>query len=141
MRQPKKRALYLFPTKALAQDQLRALRQFINGLSLPASAVTTDSSTATVHTDIQCATFDGDTAQDLRDRLLASVHIFLSNPDMLHVTMLGRHTQRLYREVFENLAFVVVDEMHTFKGCFGSHVALVLRRLRRICALYGRFAA
>jgi len=141
------RALYLFPTKALAQDQLRALRQFITGLAAdedgggfihdPAVSSRVPALQPSVFTDIRCCTFDGDTPHDVRGTLLSSSHILLSNPDMLHVTMLSKHAQEPYSSLFRNLAFVVVDEVHMYKGCFGSHVALVLRRLRRICALYG----
>jgi DEAD/DEAH box helicase domain-containing protein len=113
------RALYLFPTKALAQDQLRALR----ALTQPALR------------HIQFATYDGDTPTDERARHRRKTHIVLTNPDMLHLGILPHHN--LWADFFRHLCFVVVDEAHVYRGVFGSHVTAVLRRLRRICALYG----
>ena len=118
------RALYLFPTKALAHDQLRTLREVVQNEYAQ-------------HTlgDKRFATYDGDTPRSARARLRREASIILTNPDMLHVGILPNHT--LWADFFANLRFVVVDEMHTYRGVFGSHVSLVLRRLRRLCAHYG----
>ncbi len=111
---PQARALYLFPTKALAQDQLTELRRW------PAVAA---------------ATYDGDTPTSARPRVRRSARVLVTNPDMLHTGILPHHTQ--WAEFFEGLRLVVLDEMHTYRGVFGSHVANVLRRLRRVAAFYG----
>jgi DEAD/DEAH box helicase domain-containing protein len=114
------RALYLFPTKALAQDQLRTLREdFCPDL----------------FTYLSFATFDGDTPQPERAEIRKSARIVLSNPDMLHVGILPNHQQ--WSRFFRSLKFVVLDEAHVYRGVFGSHLAGVLRRLRRVCHLYG----
>jgi DEAD/DEAH box helicase domain-containing protein len=114
------RALYLFPTKALAQDQLRTLREdFCPDL----------------FTYLDFATFDGDTPQNERAEIRKNVRIILSNPDMLHLGILPNHQQ--WSRLFRSLRFVVVDEAHVYRGVFGSHLSLVLRRLRRMCHLYG----
>ena len=109
------RALYIYPTKALAQDQARALREY--GLGL------------------RPAVYDGDTPREQRHLVRRFANPILTNPDMLHVGVLPNH--RRWADVLSNLTHVVVDEAHTYRGVFGSHVALVLRRLRRVCALYG----
>ncbi len=109
-------ALYLSPTKALATDQLRAVR----ALKLMA---------------VRAATFDGDTPREERDWVRRHGRLILTNPDMLHRALLPRSAD--WASFLRGLAFVVVDECHTYRGVFGSHVALVLRRLRRICARYG----
>src|ERR1700733_8055663 len=111
------RALYLYPTKALAQDQARALHAF--GL----------------HKQIRPAIYDGDTPRAERAAIRKRSNLVLTNPDMLHVGILPHHHQ--WDELFANLAFVVLDEAHTYRGVFGSHVANVLRRLRRIAAIHG----
>jgi DEAD/DEAH box helicase domain-containing protein len=113
------RALYLFPTKALAQDQLRSLGQLVNGLD---------------GSRIQFGTYDGDTQYALRNKLRKSAHIILTNPDMLSVGILPNHG--LWANVLANLRYVVIDEAHIYRGVFGSQVACVLRRLRRICEFY-----
>jgi DEAD/DEAH box helicase domain-containing protein len=113
------RALCLFPTKALAQDQLRALR----ALTRP-----------TLHR-VRFATYDGDTPTAERAGHRRKTHIILTNPDMLHLGILPHHA--LWADFFRHLHFVVVDEAHAYRGVFGSHVAAVLRRLQRVCALYG----
>lgn len=113
---PAKRALYLFPTKALAQDQLRKLDDF--GLD-----------------GIRFGIYDGDTPQSERRSIRRNSHIVLTNPDMLHLGILPYHTN--WADFFHNLAYVVIDEMHTYRGVFGAHVANVMRRLRRICRHYG----
>ena len=116
---PSVRALYLFPTKALAQDQLAAW-QALAGDLLPSTAA---------------ATYDGDTPSTVRARIRDTARVLITNPDMLHVGILPHHTR--WQSFFAGLKYVVVDEMHTYRGIFGSHVANVLRRLRRICELYG----
>jgi len=112
------RALYLFPTKALAQDQLITLQHLNDpGFNIPA------------------AIYDGDTPQKDRAPIRSRGRILLSNPDMLHTGILPHHTN--WAEFFKNLRFVVIDEMHTHRGVFGSHVANVLRRLKRVANFYG----
>ena len=111
------RALYLYPTKALAQDQARALHSF--GL----------------HKQIRPAIYDGDTPRAERSAIRKRSNLILTNPDMLHVGILPHHPA--WGELFANLAFVVVDEAHVYRGVFGSHVANVLRRLRRVAAIHG----
>jgi DEAD/DEAH box helicase domain-containing protein len=114
---PKARAFYLFPTKALAQDQLGKLDDF--GL----------------FPTIRHATYDGDTAPNDRRYIKRGAHIVLTNPDMLHIGILPYHTS--WSSFLANLQYVVIDELHTYRGVFGAHVAHVLRRLRRLCAHYG----
>jgi DEAD/DEAH box helicase domain-containing protein len=111
------RALYLYPTKALAQDQARALGRF--GLAKA----------------IRPAIYDGDTPRSERTAIRRRSNLIITNPDMLHVGILPHH--HAWDELFSNLAFVVVDEAHVYRGVFGSHVANVLRRLRRIAAIHG----
>ena len=111
-------ALYLSPTKALAADQLRSLRSLV----LP---------------DIRAAAFDGDTEPSERDWVRAHSRLVLTNPDMLHRGILPSHAR--WATFLRRLKYVVVDECHTYRGVFGSHVAHVLRRLRRICASYGAY--
>jgi DEAD/DEAH box helicase domain-containing protein len=115
-REPKRRALYLYPTKALAQDQLRALGSF----KLP---------------KLRAAIYDGDTPADRRWQVRKWANLILSNPDMLHVGVLPHHDR--WGDVLSNLAYVIVDEAHVYRGVFGSHVANVLRRLRRLARVYG----
>jgi DEAD/DEAH box helicase domain-containing protein len=115
-REPKRRAIYLYPTKALAQDQLRALGSF----KLP---------------KLRAAIYDGDTAADRRWQVRKWANLILSNPDMLHVGVLPHHDR--WGDVLSNLAYVIVDEAHVYRGVFGSHVANVLRRLRRLARVYG----
>ncbi|MGD2207177.1 MAG: DEAD/DEAH box helicase [Anaerolineae bacterium] len=114
------RALYLFPTKALAQDQLRGLRELTQGELLGSK---------------RFGTYDGDTPRGVRGRLRREASIILTNPDMLHLGILPNHT--LWADFFANLRFVVLDETHVYRGVFGSHVGCVLRRLWRVCARYG----
>jgi DEAD/DEAH box helicase domain-containing protein len=113
------RTLYLFPTKALAQDQVHALHQMIEWLEEP----------------IICHTFDGDTPPDVRRTIRSAGHIVVTNPDMLHQGILPHHT--LWIKLFENLKYIVIDEIHAYRGVFGSHLANVIRRLKRICKFYG----
>ena len=119
LRDPSARALYLFPTKALAQDQLDEL----HGL------------TTRIGEDIGTFTYDGDTPADARRAVRQAGHIVLTNPDMLHTAVLPHHTK--WTKLFEALEYVVIDELHMYRGVFGSHLANVLRRLRRICNFYG----
>ncbi len=115
--QTRARALYLYPTKALAQDQARALNTF--GLTRR----------------VRPAIYDGDTPRESRADIRRNANVVLTNPDMLHVGILPNHAA--WAELFANLAVVVVDEAHVYRGVFGSHVAGVLRRLRRLAAAYG----
>ncbi|MGO9590595.1 MAG: DEAD/DEAH box helicase [Candidatus Acidiferrales bacterium] len=113
------RALYLFPTKALAQDQLAELHDLAQRLD--------DS--------FGVFTYDGDTPSDARKAIRERGHVILSNPDMLHTGILPHHTK--WTRLFENLRYIVLDELHTYRGVFGSHLANVLRRLARIAEFYG----
>ncbi|MDY0108830.1 MAG: DEAD/DEAH box helicase [Candidatus Krumholzibacteria bacterium] len=119
LRNGESRALFLFPTKALSQDQMHEAHALAAALGA----------------DIKVHTFDGDTPASARRAIRASGHIVVTNPDMLHQGILPHHT--LWVKLFENLRYVVVDEVHQYRGVFGSHVANVLRRLRRIAAFYG----
>jgi DEAD/DEAH box helicase domain-containing protein len=116
---PDRRALYVFPTKALAQDQLAELSALKHGLPI----------------DLRVDTYDGDTAPGRRTAIREGGHIVMTNPDMLHAGVLPHHTR--WRRLFSSLDFVVIDELHTYRGLFGSQVANVIRRLKRICAFYG----
>ena len=113
------KALYLFPTKALAQDQVAELLELSRAADL----------------GVRAFTFDGDTPGDARKAVRTRGDIVVSNPDMLHQAILPHHTK--WAQFFEGLQFVVVDELHGYRGVFGSHVANVLRRLRRVCRFYG----
>jgi DEAD/DEAH box helicase domain-containing protein len=116
--QPDARVLYLFPTKALAQDQLAELEALARQLP-----------------EMRMFTYDGDTPQDARRAVRARANLVLTNPDMLHSGILPHHTK--WATLFQNLRYVVIDELHAYRGVFGSHLANVLRRLRRICRHYG----
>jgi DEAD/DEAH box helicase domain-containing protein len=116
--QPDARILYLFPTKALAQDQLAELEELARQLP-----------------EMRMFTYDGDTPQDARRAVRARANLVLTNPDMLHSGILPHHTK--WATLFQNLRYVVIDELHAYRGVFGSHLANVLRRLRRICRHYG----
>ena len=116
---PAARALYLFPTKALAQDQLQELRSLADAADGEVSA----------------QTYDGDTPPRARRAARVAGHVVITNPDMLHSGILPHHTK--WVRLFEHLRYVVVDELHSYRGVFGSHVANVLRRLQRICRFYG----
>ena len=113
------RALYLFPTKALAQDQVAELLELAKAGEL----------------GIRAATFDGDTPGDQRQAIRLNGDIVVTNPDMLHQGILPHHTK--WAQLFENLRYVVIDEIHSYRGVFGSHLANLLRRLKRVCAFYG----
>jgi len=121
------RALYIFPTKALAQDQLRSLRQIVRALSAP-------SYQGEVINPQVVTTFDGDTPHHERADIRKQARVVLTNPDMLHLGILPNHQS--WSRFFRNLKFVVIDETHIYRGVFGSHVANVVRRLRRLCDLY-----
>ena len=118
LHEPSARALYLFPTKALAQDQLAELEEL-----------------ARVLPELRIHTYDGDTAPDARRAVRTRANLVLTNPDMLHSGILPHHTKWL--GLFQNLRYVVVDELHTYRGVFGSHLANVFRRLLRVCRHYG----
>jgi len=113
------RALFLFPTKALAQDQANELYQIVKDIGV----------------DIKSFTYDGDTPQSARKAIRQAGHIVVTNPDMLHGGILPHHTK--WTKLFENLKYVVIDEIHHYRGVFGSHLANVVRRLKRICQFYG----
>ena len=123
LQDPSSRALYLFPTKALAQDQLAELQ---------AMCETIDRATGD---EIGVFTYDGDTPQDARRTIRSRAHLVLSNPDMVHSGILPHHPR--WAKLFENLRYVIIDELHAYRGVFGSHLSNVLRRLRRICRHYG----
>jgi DEAD/DEAH box helicase domain-containing protein len=112
------RVLYLFPTKALAQDQLAELEALAKNLP-----------------ELRMFTYDGDTPQDARRAVRARANLVLTNPDMLHSGILPHHTK--WAVLFQNLRYVVIDELHAYRGVFGSHLANVIRRLRRLCRHYG----
>jgi DEAD/DEAH box helicase domain-containing protein len=120
---PSTRALYLFPTKALAQDQLAELDRLAQALNAAAGL------------DLGVFTYDGDTPQDARRAIRSRAQVVLTNPDMLHSGILPHHPK--WARLFENLRFIVIDELHAYRGVFGSHLANVLRRLRRVCRHYG----
>ncbi|MQR86822.1 DEAD/DEAH box helicase [Bacillus megaterium] len=113
------RALFLFPTKALAQDQKSELNEIIEEMEVP----------------INSYTYDGDTPANIRQKVRKAGHVVITNPDMLHSAILPHHTK--WVSLFENLKYIVIDELHTYRGVFGSHVANVIRRLKRICRYYG----
>ncbi len=125
------RALYLFPTKALAQDQLRALKQISRPL------MTATPGRGEVLAPDSVAVFDGDTPHTERAAIRRRARILLTNPDMLHLGILPHHQS--WAAFLRNLKYVVVDETHVYRGVFGSHVANVLRRLRRLCRSYGAY--
>ncbi len=119
VRQSRAKALYLFPTKALAQDQVAELLELNRAGDL----------------GVRAYTFDGDTPNDARQAIRVHGDIVVSNPDMVHQAILPHHTK--WAQFFEGLRYIVIDEVHTYRGVFGSHLANVLRRLKRICAFYG----
>src|SRR5436190_21434466 len=114
--EPKQRALYLYPTKALAQDQARALAE----LKAP---------------NLRAAIYDGDTPTERRRQIRKWANVILTNPDMLHIGVLPHHDR--WADVLHKLRYVVVDEAHVYRGVFGSHVGNVVRRLRRLAGVYG----
>src|ERR1700736_6192252 len=116
---PDRRALFLLPTKALAQGQLAELSALKDGLPI----------------ELRVDTYDGDTPLGRRTAIREGGHVVMTNPDMLHAGLLPHHTR--WRRLFSSLEFVVIDELHTYRGLFGSQVANVIRRLKRLCAFYG----
>lgn len=118
LKNPSARALYIFPTKALSQDQLSELHETVEELDV----------------NIKTFTFDGDTPQTARRLIRSAGQIVVTNPDMLHAGILPHHTKWI--KLFENLEYVVIDEVHQYRGVFGSHLANVIKRLLRICAFY-----
>lgn len=116
---PEARSLYLFPTKALSQDQLDELYSISSELNR----------------NIKTYTFDGDTPASARKAIRSAGHIVVTNPDMMHQGILPHHTKWI--KLFENLKYVVIDEVHHYRGVFGSHLANIIRRLKRICQFYG----
>ncbi len=119
IRNNESRSLFLFPTKALSQDQTTELHELITDAGV----------------DVKTYTYDGDTPQAARKAIRQAGHIVVTNPDMLHSGILPHHTK--WTKLFENLEFIVLDEVHHYRGVFGSHLANVLRRLKRICEFYG----
>lgn len=117
--EPGARALYLFPTKALAEDQLTELHGAIEEMG----------------SDLKCFTYDGDTPQDARRAIRERANVVMTNPDMLHAGILPHHTK--WAKLFENLRYFVIDELHYYRGVYGSHLANIIRRLKRLCAFYG----
>jgi DEAD/DEAH box helicase domain-containing protein len=120
LEEPETRALYIFPTKALAQDQMHEVYGMIGEL----------------RADIKTYTYDGDTPDDARQAVRKQGHVVVTNPDMLHAGILPHHTK--WQKLFTNLKYVVIDELHVYRGVFGSHFTNVIRRLKRICRFYGQ---
>ena len=118
LKNPETRALYLFPTKALSQDQMHEIHALITALGA----------------DIKTFTYDGDTPDDARKAIRSQGHVVVTNPDMLHAGILPHHTK--WQKLFTNLKVVVLDELHIYRGVFGSHLTNVIRRLKRICRFY-----
>jgi DEAD/DEAH box helicase domain-containing protein len=118
--EPETRALYIFPTKALAQDQMHEVHELITDLK----------------ENFKTYTYDGDTPDDARQAIRKQGHIVVTNPDMLHTGILPHHTK--WQKLFTNLKYVVIDELHVYRGIFGSHFTNVIRRLVRICRFYGQ---
>jgi DEAD/DEAH box helicase domain-containing protein len=116
---PGARAMYLFPTKALAEDQLHEFQGTVDAMG----------------SEIRAFTYDGDTPQDARKAIRERANVVLTNPDMLHSGILPHHTR--WAKVFENLRYFVIDELHYYRGVYGSHLANLIRRLKRICTFYG----
>jgi DEAD/DEAH box helicase domain-containing protein len=119
MSDPETRAMYLFPTKALAEDQLHEFQSIVDAMG----------------SDIRAFTYDGDTPQDARRAIRERASVVLTNPDMLHSGILPHHTR--WAKLFENLRYFVIDELHYCRGVYGSHLANLIRRLKRVCEFYG----
>ncbi len=117
--EPGARAVYLFPTKALAEDQLHEFNGAVDAAGL----------------DLRAFTYDGDTPQDARRAIRERANVVMTNPDMLHSGILPHHTK--WAKLFENLRYFIIDELHYYRGVYGSHVANIIRRLRRVCEFYG----
>src|SRR5258708_426110 len=116
---PGARAMYLFPTKALAEDQLQEFQAGVDAMG----------------SDLRAFTYDGDTPQDARRAIRERANVVFTNPDMLHAGILPHHTK--WAKAFENLRYVVIYELHYYRGVYGSHLANILRRLKRVCEFYG----
>jgi DEAD/DEAH box helicase domain-containing protein len=119
LEEPGSRAMYLFPTKALAEDQLHEFQSGVDAMG----------------SDIRAFTYDGDTPQDARKAIRERAQVVFTNPDMLHSGILPHHTK--WAKAFENLRYIVIDELHYYRGVYGSHLANLLRRLQRVCEFYG----
>lgn len=119
LREPEARAMYLFPTKALSEDQLHEFHGIVEAMG----------------SGIRAFTYDGDTPPDARKQIRERANVVLTNPDMLHTGILPHHTK--WAKLFENLRYIVIDELHYYRGVYGSHLANLIRRLKRICAFYG----
>ena len=119
LKEPDARAMYLFPTKALAEDQLHEFQAAVDAMG----------------SDIRAFTYDGDTPQDARRAIRERASVVLTNPDMLHAGILPHHTK--WAKCFESLRYFVIDELHYYRGVYGSHLANLIRRLKRICEFYG----
>lgn len=119
LQDPGSRAMYLFPTKALAEDQLHEFQAAVDAMGA----------------DIKAFTYDGDTPQDARKAIRERANVVLTNPDMLHSGILPHHTK--WAKCFENLQYFIIDELHYYRGVYGSHLANLLRRLKRVCEFYG----
>jgi len=119
LKDPGARAMYLFPTKALAEDQLQEFQAAVDAMG----------------SELRAFTYDGDTPQDARRAIRERASVIFTNPDMLHAGILPHHTK--WAKAFENLRYVVIDELHYYRGVYGSHLANILRRLKRICEFYG----
>jgi DEAD/DEAH box helicase domain-containing protein len=119
IKESESRAIYLFPTKALSQDQLGELYRMVEALDQ----------------EVKTFTYDGDTPVSARSAIRKQGHIVVTNPDMLHTGILPHHTK--WHQLFQNLKYIVIDEIHIYRGVFGSHMANVIRRLKRICEFYG----
>ncbi|MEX2272206.1 MAG: DEAD/DEAH box helicase [Vicinamibacterales bacterium] len=132
---PGARALYLFPTKALAQDQLAELYAVANAIGRLSSEAHAEGASEGGGPEIGVFTYDGDTPADARRAIRGKAHVVLTNPDMVHSGILPHHPR--WAKLFENLRFVVIDELHAYRGVFGSHMANITRRLHRICRHYG----
>jgi DEAD/DEAH box helicase domain-containing protein len=120
---PSARTLLLYPTKALTQDQLRAVVRLVDGLG--------------GHRRIESGVYDGDTPPNERLRIRDKAHLILTNPDMLHTALLPNHGRQGFAHVFRNVRYIVIDELHSYRGAFGAHIANLMRRLLRICKHYG----
>ncbi|HEY2845287.1 MAG TPA: DEAD/DEAH box helicase, partial [Bryobacteraceae bacterium] len=116
---PNARAMYLFPTKALAEDQLHEFQAAVDAMG----------------SGMRAFTYDGDTPQDARRAIRERANVIFTNPDMLHAGVLPHHTK--WAKAFENLRYVVIDELHYYRGVYGSHLANLLRRMKRVCEFYG----
>jgi DEAD/DEAH box helicase domain-containing protein len=128
LKAPKTRALYIYPTKALAYDQQKVLEELLKSVSISTSPNAQDQR-------ISAAVYDGDTPSHKRSTIRAQAQILLTNPDMLHTGILPHHT--LWADFLRGLRYIVIDEIHTYRGVFGSHIANLIRRLKRILRFYG----